>query len=99
MGDVTWNKEIEMACPVNRIGKVDMSGAPEFVWSLGFTAAVMNNRPLNGGVASYLDILKKAPGGADLWQLHRSLATDDAHNAAEQFIANLEAEDQCPGHC
>ena len=93
---------------MNRLGKIDlyqtnhhgmdMSGAPQFVSSLGFKAAVMNNGPLKGGVASYLDIVKKAPGGPDLWQLHRSLATDNTHNTSEQFIANLEPEDQCQGH-
>src|SRR5262245_45735507 len=106
-GDITWNKEIDLACPVNRLGKVDlyqtnhhgmdMSGAPQYVWSLGFRTAVMNNGPMKGGIASYLDIVKKAPGGPDLWQLHRSLAVDATQNTAEQFIANLEPEDQCPG--
>jgi beta-lactamase superfamily II metal-dependent hydrolase len=107
-GDVTWNKEVDLACPVNRLGHIDlyqtnhhgmdMSGAPQYVWSLGFTAAVMNNGPMKGGVGSYLEVVKKAPGLVDLWQLHKSLVTDDAHNASEQFIANLEPEDQCQGH-
>ena len=49
-------------------------------------------------MASYLDVVKKAPGIVDFWQLHKSLVTDDAHNTSERFIANIEPEDQCQGH-
>ena len=58
----------------------------------------MNNGPMKGGIASYLDVVKKAPGIVDLWQLHKSLVAGDSHNTSEQFIANLEPEDQCNGH-
>ena len=69
LGDLTWNKEIDMVCPVNRLGKVDLlqvnhhgmdlSGAPPFVHSVGARVAVMNNGPRKGGIGSYLDIVKK----------------------------------------
>jgi beta-lactamase superfamily II metal-dependent hydrolase len=108
LGDLTWNKEIDMVCPVNRLGKVDLlqvnhhgmdlSGAPQFVHSLGARVAVMNNGPRKGGIGSYLDIVKKAPGLDDLWQLHLSLVTERERNAAEQYIANLEEEAMCTGH-
>ena len=107
-GDVTWNKEIELVCPTNRLGKVDlyqtnhhgmdMSGAPQYINSLGFKVAVMNNGPMKGGVASYIDAVRRAPGAEDLWQLHKSLATDDSHNTGEKFIANLGPEEGCEGH-
>ena len=97
-----------MMCPVNRLGKVDihqlqhhgmdMSGAPQFVWSTGAKVEIMNNGPRKGGVGSALDVAKKAPGLEDLWQMHLSLVTEKERNTSEKMIANLEEEDQCKGH-
>jgi competence protein ComEC len=108
LGDLTWNKEIEMVCPTNRLGKVDLlqvnhhgmdlSGAPPFVHSVGARVAIMNNGPRKGGIGSYLDIVKNAPGLEDLWQLHLSLVTERERNTADQYIANFEEEAACPGH-
>lgn len=108
LGDLTWNKEIELVCPTNRVGTVDLlqvnhhgmdlSGAPPFVHSVGARVAIMNNGPRKGGIGSYLDVVKKAPGLEDLWQLHLSLVTERERNTAEQYIANFEEEAACPGH-
>ena len=108
LGDLTWNKEIEMVCPVNRLGQVDLlqvnhhgmdlSGPPQFVHSVGARVAVMNNGPRKGGIGSYLDIVKNAPGLEDLWQLHLSLVTERERNTAEEHIANLGEEAACTGH-
>jgi len=108
LGDLTWNKEIDMACPVNRLGKVDlyqlehhgmdMSGSPQIVRSVGARAAVMNNGPRKGGIGSYLDIVKQTPGIEDLWQMHLSFMTEKERNTREELIANLEEEDACRGH-
>ncbi len=108
LGDLTWNKEIDIVCPVNRLGKVDLlqvnhhgmdlSGAPQFINSLGARVAIMNNGPRKGGIGSYLDIVRKAPGLDDLWQLHLSLVTERERNTPEQYIANLDEESACTGH-
>lgn len=108
LGDLTWNKEIDMVCPVNRLGTVDLlqvnhhgmdlSGAPPFVHSVGARVAVMNNGPRKGGIGSYLDVVKSAPGLENLWQLHLSLVTERERNTADDYIANFEEEAACPGH-
>ena len=108
LGDLTWNKEVELVCPVNRLGQVDLfqvnhhgmdlSGPPQFVHSLGARVAIMNNGPRKGGIGSYLDIVKNAPGLEDLWQLHLSLVTERERNTAEEYIANLDEEATCTGH-
>ncbi len=108
LGDLTWNKEIEMVCPVNRVGKVDLfqvshhgmdlSGPPQILNSVGARVAVMNNGPRKGGVGSYLDAVKRAPGLEDLWQSHLSLVTEKERNTAEPMIANFEEEPECNGH-
>jgi beta-lactamase superfamily II metal-dependent hydrolase len=108
LGDLTWNKEIDMVCPVNRLGKVDLlqlnhhgmdlSGAPQFVDSVGARVAIMNNGPRKGGIGAYMDIVKRAPGLEDLWQLHLSLVTERERNTREDHIANFEEESACAGH-
>jgi competence protein ComEC len=108
LGDLTWNKEIEMVCPVNRLGTVDLyqvehhgmdlSGAPQILNSVRARVAVMNNGPRKGGIGSYLDAVKNAPGLEDLWQLHLSFLTEKEHNTSEEKIANLEEEVSCQGH-
>jgi hypothetical protein len=58
--------------------------------------AVMNNGERKGGAPEYWQMVREAPGLADLWQLHRSAAGAAAHNSPEQFLANIDETDH--GH-
>ncbi len=108
LGDLTWNKENDLACPQNLLGQIDllqvthhgmdMSGAPQHIWALRPHIAVINNGPRKGGTPVVFDVLKKSPGITDIWQVHRALAADEAHNTTEPLTANLEPEDQCKGN-
>ena len=108
LGDLSWNKEHELACPENRLGEVDlyqvtmhgmpMSGAPQQVWSAKPTVAVMNNGPRKGGAPAAYEVVRRSPGLQDLWQVHYAMAADQAHNTDERLIANLTAEQECAGH-
>jgi hypothetical protein len=108
LSDLTWNKEIELVCPVNRLGTVDliqvnhhgmdMSGAPPLLTSVGARVAIMNNGPRKGGIGSYLDAVKAMPGLEDLWQLHVSFLAERRQSTVDAHIANLGEEDGCPGH-
>jgi len=99
LGDMTWAVEDRFACPMNRVGPVDLlqvshhgqdlSSAPQLVHALAPLVAVMNNGATKGGAASTFDTLKASPGLLDLWTLHRAVNNDAAHNAAEALIANL----------
>ncbi|PYU23712.1 MAG: MBL fold metallo-hydrolase [Acidobacteria bacterium] len=96
-GDLTWNHEHGLACPRNLIGQVDLyltthhgqniSGLPMLVYALHPRAAVMNNGAKKGGASDTFQILHKAPGSPDLWQLHYALDAKEL-NSVEQFIAN-----------
>jgi beta-lactamase superfamily II metal-dependent hydrolase len=107
LGDLTWNKESELACPENRVGKIDllqvthhgmdMSGAPQHLLAIQPEVAILNNGPRKGGTAVVYETLKKIPGIEDIWQVHRALGSDDAHNTTEQLTANLGQEDGCEG--
>jgi competence protein ComEC len=100
MGDLTWNKEFDLMCPVNSVGDVDVyfvshhgsdtSGSEALVHALRPRAAIMNNGPRKGGAVKTFQILKASPGLVDLWQNHYSVSGGTEHNRPEAFIANLD---------
>jgi competence protein ComEC len=108
MGDLTWNYEQKLVCPVNLIGKVDLyqtthhgldrSNSPQFVWAIQPTVAVMNDGPKKGGQASVFETLRKSPGLQDIWQGHLALGTPKEVNSDEKVIANLGETPECTGN-
>jgi competence protein ComEC len=105
LGDLTSRKEVELACPENRVGTVDVyltthhglntSNAQEIVHALKPRVAIMNNGAKKGGSPEAWQIIRKSPGLEDLWQLHFALAGKVENNSPESFIANL--EEGCAG--
>lgn len=100
LGDLTWNKELDLACPVNKVGEVDLyltthhgmdqSGAPELVQALKPKVAIMNNGAKKGGSAPAWKVVKASPGLQDMWQLHFALAGGKETNVQDMFIANTD---------
>jgi competence protein ComEC len=98
LGDLTWDKEMEMVCPVNKLGHMDVfivshhglfqSNSPALVAAISPRIAIMDNGSAKGGSSSTLDIIKNSPKVEDLWQLHFSDEGGMAHNTAEAMIAN-----------
>jgi competence protein ComEC len=97
LGDLTWDKEMQLMCPVNKLGKVDVlvvshhglfqSSSPALVDAVAPRVAIMNNGATKGGSTPTFETLSKTPGLETLWQLH--FANDaGAHNTAAEFIAN-----------
>lgn len=99
LGDLTWNGELELMCPENRIGTVDLyltshhglaqSGSPALVHALRPRVAVMNNGTGKGGAPAAFQVLYESPGLEDLWQLHWSYNVR-LDNRPATFIANLD---------
>jgi competence protein ComEC len=99
LGDLTWNGELDLMCPVNRIGTVDVyltshhglekSGAPALVHALQPRVAVMNNGTRKGGTPDAFRVLYDSPGLEDLWQLHWSYNVG-LDNAPAVFLANVD---------
>jgi competence protein ComEC len=99
LGDLTWNGELELMCPTNRVGTVDLyltshhglalSGSPALVHGLQPRVAVMNNGTRKGGEAGTFTVLQDAVGLEDLWQLHWSYNAR-LENAPARFIANID---------
>lgn len=105
MGDLTWNKELELMCPNNPIGTVDLflvshhgldlSNSPQFVHALHPRVAIMGNGASKGGSPAAWQVVKASPGLEDLWQLHYSLEGGRDHNVPDSFIANV--DEHCQG--
>jgi beta-lactamase superfamily II metal-dependent hydrolase len=100
MGDLGWNLERDLMCPVNRLGILDLylvshhgsetSGSPSLVHAIRPRVAVMNNGAAKGGAVQTFQILRASPGLEDLWQNHYSIAAGPEHNQMESLVANLE---------
>jgi competence protein ComEC len=103
LGDLTKDKEMELVCPRNKLGQVDIyvvshhgwyqSNSPAFLSEIAPRVAIMDNGATKGGTPSAWDIIEKSPRLEDLWQLHFSEEGGAAHNVAAEFIANPEGPD------
>lgn len=100
LGDLTWNKEHDLACPSNLLGTFDvyltthhgmnMSGPAALVHAIRPRVVVMNNGATKGGTSEALQVIRAAPGLEDLWQLHYATKAAAAENTAEPLIANMD---------
>jgi competence protein ComEC len=103
LGDLTADKEYALMCPENRLGHVDIyiashhgfnqSGSKALVHAIAPRVAIVDNGAKKGGSPQALDIIKSSPGLEAMWQLHYSEEGGEAHNAAADFIANLQGSD------
>jgi hypothetical protein len=111
LGDLTWDKELELACPINKVGTVslyqptwhgfanDHSGPPAQIWAARPQVVIVNNGPRKGiATAALYDRIAKSPGVEGIWQSHLSLANDKQHNTNEDMIANMEPTEECKGN-
>jgi competence protein ComEC len=99
LADLTWNLEGEVACPANKVGKVDLyltnhhglwaSNNPAMVHALEAKAMIMNNGDKKGGEIPAMDSMRAAPGLKNFWQLHYSIKAGKDHNVEDPYIANL----------
>jgi hypothetical protein len=100
-GDLTWNMEQQLACPINLVGQVDVyqvthhgqdvSNNPVLVRSLSPRVAMMNNGNTKGCQPDTFQTLKNCPSVEAIYQVHKNLRADVQNNAPDEYIANLEA--------
>jgi len=101
-GDLTWDREKDLFCPVDKIGKVDvylathhgtaLSGSPAAVNSLAPIVTIMGNSPRKGADATRMKTIQASPRIQGVWQLHTTTVAPDV-NVAKDMIAN-EGTDQ-----
>lgn len=106
-GDLTWNRETDLVCPKNLIGKVDVyqvthhgldaSNNPVVLRSLEPTVAIMNNGTTKGCAPEVFSNLKETKSIRAIYQVHKNLRPDGSvNNVPTEFIANQEKE--CQGN-
>ncbi len=98
-GDLTWNRELQMMCPNNPIGTVDLfmvghhgndiSNSPALVNAIHARVAVMDNGARKIGAASVVKMLRAAPGMQAVYMVHWS-ANAPNDNPPVEYLANLQ---------
>lgn len=106
-GDLTWNMEGRLVCPVNLVGTVDvfqvdhhgldLSNNPLLVRSLRPTVSVMSNGTTKGCGRGTFATLQSTISIEAMYQIHKNLRADSTNNTSDDCIANLEKA--CAGNC
>ena len=100
LGDLTWNKEIALMCPTNRLGRADVflashhgnsnSKSKALVWALEPRVTIIDNGATKGGTREAWKRLYEAPGRERIWEVHYSEEGGKEANAGPDYIANGE---------
>lgn len=101
-GDLTWNVERALVCPVDRIGPIDLyqvthhgldtSNHPTLLRTIAPTVTIMNNGPRKGGSPATVKLLKSIPTIQAAYQLHKNATTGPEENTETSLIANESQE-------
>ena len=98
--DLTWNKDRELFCPMNRVGTVDLfmtanhgtdnANLPIMVHALRPRVVIADNGARKGASAEVFRTVESSPGLEDYWQMHYLIAGGDQLNTKPDYIANIE---------
>jgi beta-lactamase superfamily II metal-dependent hydrolase len=104
LADLEAHHSHELVCPNNPIGTVDVYHvnvhgqfkgiAPELIGALHPRVAIMGNGARKGGDPQSWPTLRATPGLEDIWQDHYSANGTKDTNPPNDFIANLEPNDE-----
>jgi beta-lactamase superfamily II metal-dependent hydrolase len=82
LGDLTWNKEMLLACPNSLVGPVDVyvstrhglngAGLPALVHALRPRVTIINNGADKGASREHFLTIRSVPGLEAIWQIHYS---------------------------
>ncbi len=100
-GDLTWDREKDLFCPTDKVGKVDvyiathhstgLSGSPAAVNALAPIVAIAGNGARKGADPERMKTIQNSPRIQGVWQLHASTANPQA-NVDPQMIANISTD-------
>src|SRR5271165_1277778 len=96
--DLTWNKDRELFCPMNRVGTVDLymtanhgvenANSPVMVDALRPRVAIADNPTSHGGTPEVFHVIEASPGLEDYWQMNYQPNGGESANVQPDFIAN-----------
>ncbi len=99
-GDMWRTKELELMCPANPLGTIDLlfasshgaiaSGSLPFVHGLQPRVVLMQNGTRKGGALDPMKTILSSPGLENLWQMHWSYNVGVEENTPGLFIANVD---------
>jgi competence protein ComEC len=99
LGDLTWNKDKGLVCPVNKLGHIDlllvshhgseMSSSPPLIAATAARVAMMANGARKGGDKATFDTLYAAEPKPVLWQMHAATRSHEV-DRPDEYIANLD---------
>ena len=99
-GDLWRTKELELMCPNNPIGTVDLlfasshgaiaSGSLPFVHGLQPRVVLMQNGTRKGGAPDPMKTILSSPRLENLWQMHWSYNAGIEQNTPAVYIANVD---------
>ncbi len=97
-GDLSWDKERELSCPIGKLGHVNLlivtqhgsniSSNPANIADMRPDIALMGMGGKKGGDADPIKVIKASPGLMGFWQTHESFAHPE-WSGDKQMIANL----------
>ncbi|HWM61478.1 MAG TPA: MBL fold metallo-hydrolase [Rhizomicrobium sp.] len=100
-GDLTWDREKDLFCPTDKVGKVDvylathhgtaLSGSPAAVNALAPIVAIMGNAARKGDDPERAKTIEASPRIQGLWRLHSSTVNPQI-DGDHQMIANPDAD-------
>ncbi len=99
LGDLTWNMERELFCPIDKVGHVNvllvthhglaLSSHPASIAGMRPDIAVMGNGAKKGAVPEVVNRIAASPGLQGFWKMHSSVA-DGNLDGDPNYIANLQ---------
>ena len=98
-GDLSWDKEHELACPVDKIGKVNLllvtqhgsanvSSNPAQLAAMRPDVAIMPNGGKKGGDPEVIAAVSALPGLKGFWRLHENFRHPEL-SGDRDYVANL----------
>jgi competence protein ComEC len=106
-GDLTWQNEATLVCPLDRVGPVDVyqtnhhglssSNNPVLVRTLDPIVTVMNNGPRKGSHPETFVTLKALPRQQALYQVHRNVREGVGETNTEDAALIANRDESCKG--
>jgi beta-lactamase superfamily II metal-dependent hydrolase len=98
MGDLTWDREHDLACPLNKVGKVNIlivdnhglgvSTNPAIVAALDPQIAVFGNGPNKGALPEVVEHVKAGKRLEAVWKVHANMKNPEVDGDPD-YLANL----------